>query len=246
MSGALVFWFTFLTSVVFLCYVFISRGEVRGFIDQMSLNDQDLALKQQARELAKKQLADAKAAAAAAREAAKARKKMSAEEAMQAEIEEAADEAEEEAPSEEEEEEEEDDTPVDESDEGFKQSKVQIMKFLEQSLAGMMQGGMKLDGISKFGCHLFLAGASEALGRASGLGEKEFVKILHKVAEEARVSVRHARQEARDEIKHKMKDHEVPEDEGRKQEAEAQKLTDQYIKQIEELLKHKEEEVMQV
>ena len=75
---------------------------------------------------------------------------------------------------------------------------------------------------------------------------KEFVKILHKVAEEARVSVRHARQEARDEIKHKMKDHEVPEDEGRKQEAEAQKLTDQYIKQIEELLKHKEEEVMQV
>ena len=54
MSGALVFWFTFLTSVVFLCYVFISRGEVRGFIDQMSLNDQDLAMKQQAREMAKR------------------------------------------------------------------------------------------------------------------------------------------------------------------------------------------------
>jgi ribosome recycling factor len=75
---------------------------------------------------------------------------------------------------------------------------------------------------------------------------KEFVKVLHKHAEEARVSIRHARQEARDEIKQKMKDHEVPEDEGRKQEAEAQKLTDQYIKQIDELLKHKEEEVMQV
>jgi ribosome recycling factor len=75
---------------------------------------------------------------------------------------------------------------------------------------------------------------------------KEFVKVLHKHAEEARVSIRHARQEARDDIKQKMKDHEVPEDEGLKQEAEAQKLTDQFIKQIDELLKHKEEEVMQV
>ena len=43
-----------------------------------------------------------------------------------------------------------------------------------------------------------------------------------------------------------MKDHEVPEDEGRKQTDEAQTITDQYIKQVEELLKHKEEEVMQV
>ena len=75
---------------------------------------------------------------------------------------------------------------------------------------------------------------------------KEFVKVLHKHAEEARVSIRHARQEARDDIKQKMKDHVVPEDEGRKQEAEAQKLTDQYIKQIEDLLKTKEEEVMRV
>ena len=75
---------------------------------------------------------------------------------------------------------------------------------------------------------------------------KEFVKVLHRVAEEARVSIRHARQEARDEIKQKMKDHEVPEDEGRKQTDEAQKITDQYIKQVEELLKHKDEEVMQV
>ena len=75
---------------------------------------------------------------------------------------------------------------------------------------------------------------------------KEFVKVLHKHAEEARVSVRHARQEARDDIKHKLKEHELTEDEGRKQEAEAQKLTDQYIKQVEDLLKTKEEEVMQV
>jgi ribosome recycling factor len=75
---------------------------------------------------------------------------------------------------------------------------------------------------------------------------KEYVKLLHKLAEDARVSIRHARQEARDEIKQRMKDHEIPEDEGHKKTEEAQKLTDQFIAKIDELLKHKEEEVMQV
>jgi ribosome recycling factor len=75
---------------------------------------------------------------------------------------------------------------------------------------------------------------------------KEYVKLLHKMAEDGRVSIRHARQEARDELKQKIKDHEVPEDEGRREIDEAQKLTDQYIAKIDELLKHKEAEVMQV
>ena len=75
---------------------------------------------------------------------------------------------------------------------------------------------------------------------------KEYVKLLHKMAEEARVSIRHARQEARDQIKTQMKDHEIPEDEGHKKTEEAQKLTDQYIGKVDELLKHKEEEVMKV
>ena len=75
---------------------------------------------------------------------------------------------------------------------------------------------------------------------------KEYVKILHKMAEDARVSIRHARQEARDDLKQKMKDHEIPEDEGRRAVEEAQKLTDQYIAKLDELLRHKEAEVMQV
>jgi ribosome recycling factor len=75
---------------------------------------------------------------------------------------------------------------------------------------------------------------------------KEYVKVLHKMAEDARVSIRHSRQEARDEIKRMMKDHEIPEDEGHKKTDEAQKLTDQYIAKVDELTKHKEEEVMQV
>ena len=178
MSGIFVFWFTFLTSVVFLSYVFISRSEVRMLREQMMLSDQDPATKEQARAMAAQTIAAQKAALAAAKEAAKARKKMTPEEAMAAEIAETANGTDEEPPPEDEEEAEEDDAPVDESGESFKQAKVQVMKFLESSLAGMMKGGFKLDGISKFGCHLFLAGASEGLGRASGLGEKEFVRIL--------------------------------------------------------------------
>lgn len=75
---------------------------------------------------------------------------------------------------------------------------------------------------------------------------REYVRMLHKMAEEGRVSVRHARQVARDEIKHKIKDHEVGEDDGHKQTDEVQKMTDQYIAKIDELLKHKEQEVMAV
>ena len=75
---------------------------------------------------------------------------------------------------------------------------------------------------------------------------KEYVKLLHKFAEDARVSIRHARQEARDDLKAKLKAQHVPEDEGKKMEAEVQKLTDQYTAKVEELLKAKEVEVMKV
>jgi ribosome recycling factor len=75
---------------------------------------------------------------------------------------------------------------------------------------------------------------------------KEYARMLHKMAEEGRVSVRHARQTARDDIKQKMKDHELGEDEAHKQMDEVQKMTDQYIARIDELLKNKEQEVMAV
>jgi ribosome recycling factor len=75
---------------------------------------------------------------------------------------------------------------------------------------------------------------------------KEYVKLLHKLAEDGRVSVRHVRQEARDDLKRKMKDHEIADDEGHRKIDEAQKLTDQYIGQIDDLLEHKEKDVMQV
>lgn len=75
---------------------------------------------------------------------------------------------------------------------------------------------------------------------------KEFVKLLHKMAEEARISVRHARQTARDEIKQRMKDHDISEDQGHREMDQVQEMTDGHIARIDEMLKKKEEEVMQV
>jgi len=75
---------------------------------------------------------------------------------------------------------------------------------------------------------------------------KEYVKLLSKMAEEARVSIRHARREGNDEVKERKKEGELSEDEARRTEDEIQKLTDQYIGKIEELLEAKEKEIMTV
>lgn len=75
---------------------------------------------------------------------------------------------------------------------------------------------------------------------------REMVRMLHKLAEEGRIAVRHARQEANKALKQKQSDGEVSEDDARRQMDEVQKLTDEYIAKIDHLLKAKEEEVMEV
>jgi ribosome recycling factor len=75
---------------------------------------------------------------------------------------------------------------------------------------------------------------------------REYVKLLHKLAEEGRVSVRVARHKGNDDIKARMKEHELGEDEGRRQLTEVQRLTDEYIGKIEEMLEKKEKEVMEL
>ena len=73
---------------------------------------------------------------------------------------------------------------------------------------------------------------------------KEFVKLLHHMAEEGRVSLRHARKVGNDEVKRAMKEHETSEDEGHHQLDEIQKVTDACSKRIDEMLDKKEKEVM--
>jgi ribosome recycling factor len=72
---------------------------------------------------------------------------------------------------------------------------------------------------------------------------KELVKLVHKLAEEGRVAVRHARTDTL----HKMKKIEkIAEDEKTRGEKEVQKLTDEHIKQIDALLHGKEAEIMAI
>ena len=75
---------------------------------------------------------------------------------------------------------------------------------------------------------------------------KQIVKTAHKHAEEGRVAVRNVRRDANDQLKKLLKDHEVSEDDEKQAMAEVQKLTDGSIKQIDEMLKKKENEVMEI
>jgi len=75
---------------------------------------------------------------------------------------------------------------------------------------------------------------------------KEYVRLLNRMTEEGRVAVRQARKDANDAIKQRQKDGEISEDDARREQDAIQKLTDRYIQQMEEILKNKEAEVMEV
>ena len=72
---------------------------------------------------------------------------------------------------------------------------------------------------------------------------KELVKVVHKLAEEGRIAVRHARTDAISRIK---KLEHVSDDDKTRGEKEVQKLTDDHIKQIDGLIHTKEAEIMEV
>ena len=72
---------------------------------------------------------------------------------------------------------------------------------------------------------------------------KELVKVVHKLAEEGRIAVRHARTDALSRIKKLEK---VSEDDKSRAEKEVQKVTDEHIKQIDALIHAKEAEIMEV
>jgi ribosome recycling factor len=75
---------------------------------------------------------------------------------------------------------------------------------------------------------------------------KDLAKFVGKLAEEARVAIRNSRRHAVDEIKAQQKDGKIPEDDAHKLTAEIQKATDDFIDKVEEALKAKEEEIMEV
>ncbi|AZL15078.1 ribosome recycling factor [Rickettsiales endosymbiont of Stachyamoeba lipophora] len=75
---------------------------------------------------------------------------------------------------------------------------------------------------------------------------KELVKVSYKYAEESKVSIRNVRRDVMDEVKKLEKDKQINEDTMHSLSDQIQKITDEYIKKIDELVKHKEQEILTV
>ncbi|MCP9269493.1 ribosome recycling factor [Xenorhabdus sp. XENO-1] len=73
---------------------------------------------------------------------------------------------------------------------------------------------------------------------------KDLIKVVRGDAEQGRVSIRNIRRDANDKVKALLKDKEISEDEERRSQDEIQKLTDNFIKKIDEALASKETELM--
>jgi len=75
---------------------------------------------------------------------------------------------------------------------------------------------------------------------------REINKVAAKYAEQARIAVRNVRRDGMDEIKQMEKDGELSQDEAKRRSDQVQKLTDDFVDQIDSMLQSKEQEIMQV
>ena len=75
---------------------------------------------------------------------------------------------------------------------------------------------------------------------------KDLLKVIKKKSEDGRVAVRNVRRDVNDQLKSIQKEGKISEDELKRSQEEVQKLTDRYIKEIDNLFNTKEQEIMQV
>ncbi|AFN74923.1 ribosome recycling factor [Melioribacter roseus P3M-2] len=75
---------------------------------------------------------------------------------------------------------------------------------------------------------------------------KELVKLVKKFGEDAKIALRNVRRDANDHLKKMEKNKEITEDQLKDLEKEVQKVTDEHIAKVDEMIKHKEKEIMQV
>ena len=75
---------------------------------------------------------------------------------------------------------------------------------------------------------------------------KELVKLVKKFGEDSKIAIRNVRRDANDHLKREEKDKKISEDQLKDAESKTQKLTDEHTKIIDEILKHKEHEIMEV
>ena len=74
---------------------------------------------------------------------------------------------------------------------------------------------------------------------------KQLAKSVGKLAEDARVAIRNVRREAKEKVKALLKDKKISEDDERRSETELQKLTDRSTQKVDEVLKKKEQEILE-
>src|SRR5579862_4685390 len=75
---------------------------------------------------------------------------------------------------------------------------------------------------------------------------REYIKIARTKAEDSRIAIRNIRRHAKDSLDKLVKGGDAGEDDGRRAEAELDKVTHTYVAQVDELLKHKETELLEV
>jgi ribosome recycling factor len=75
---------------------------------------------------------------------------------------------------------------------------------------------------------------------------KDMVKLVKKFGEESKVALRNVRRDANDHLKRTEKEKKLTEDELKEGEKETQKLTDEHILKIDDIIKHKEKEILEV
>ncbi|MEU7282708.1 ribosome recycling factor [Streptomyces sp. NPDC045431] len=75
---------------------------------------------------------------------------------------------------------------------------------------------------------------------------REYIKVAKGKAEDSKVSIRSVRRKAKDALDKAVKDGDIGEDEGRRAEKDLEDLTHKYVAQVDELLKHKEAELLEV
>lgn len=75
---------------------------------------------------------------------------------------------------------------------------------------------------------------------------REMIKLARHKAEEAKIAIRNIRRKAKEELDRLVRDSEVGEDEGRRAERELEEITHRQVAHVDEILKHKEAELLEV
>jgi ribosome recycling factor len=75
---------------------------------------------------------------------------------------------------------------------------------------------------------------------------RDLVKVVKKKGEEGKIAVRNVRHKVHDDLKSQLKDHKITEDDNKRMQDQLQKLTDKYVKEIDQLVVLKEKEIMEV